>query len=104
MTSPAQVTQFLSIGSSPAATNFDYQNNITTYGQYGLFSSATGSGEVALGNINGVVTFKNVVIIGALKSGYPNARFVPDANAAAATGLGANAAAVNSATAGVIIP
>ena len=104
MTSPAQVTQFLSIGPSPAATNFDYQNNITTYGRYGLFSSATGSGEAALGNIKGVVTFKNVVIIGALKPGYPNARFVPDANAAAATGLGANAAAVNSATAGVIIP
>jgi hypothetical protein len=41
MTSPTQVTQFLSLGSSPAATGLDYQNNITTYGQYGLFSSAT---------------------------------------------------------------
>ena len=104
MTAPGQLTQFFSVGSAPAATNVDFQNNIVTHGQYGLFSSAAGSGEGALANLGGLVVWQNYVMIGASRSGYPHGTFVPDLAAALQTGKGANQSLVNAATAGVIIP
>jgi len=104
MTAPGSFGQFFSVGSATAATNVEFQNNITTHGQYGLFASVSGSGEGALVNLGGLVVFKNYVMIGTQRSGYPNGSFAADLAAAQASGKGASTAAVNAATAGVIIP
>lgn len=104
MTAPGQFTQFFSVGSSPAATNVDFQNNVVTHGQYGLFASVSGTGEGALVNLGGLVVWQNYVMIGQSRSGYPHGTFASDVSSALQTGKGANQALVNAATAGVIIP
>jgi len=104
MTAPGVFGQFFSVGSATAATNVDFQNNVVTHGQYGLFASASGTGEGALANLGGLVVFKNYVMIGSQRSGYPNGTFAADLAAAQATGRGASTSAVSAATAGVVIP
>jgi hypothetical protein len=104
MTAPGALSSAIYLGSAPAATNVDYSNNIITPGTYGLFSSDFGAGEGSLKNFAGMVRFSNVVIIGAPRSAYTIAQFVPTLSAAVATGAGANQSAVYAATAGVAIP
>ncbi|MEP7380620.1 MAG: Ig-like domain-containing protein [Gemmatimonadota bacterium] len=104
MTAPGSFTQFFSVGSAPAATNVDFQNNVVTHGQYGLFSSAAGTGEGALSNLAGLVVWQNYVMIGTSRGGYPHGTFAPDLTSALQSGRGANQSVVNAATAGVIIP
>ena len=52
----------------------------------------------------GTIIFEKSVLIGAQKSGYPNATFVSSLSNALATGMGANQSTVASATQGVVIP
>ena len=104
MATTGKLRIFLSVGSSPAATNVDFHNNIFSYGVYGLFSSAYASGEVSMQNVRGTATFANHVLIGPVKPGYPNSTFASTLSAALATGVGANMSAVFAATAGVAIP
>ncbi|MCC6772774.1 MAG: Ig-like domain-containing protein [Gemmatimonadaceae bacterium] len=104
MTAPGALAQYLNLSSVPAATNFDFQNNIMSYGSYGFFSSWYQQGENNVQGFRGTVTVKNTVMIGTQKTGYPNGQFVSSLAAAQATGFGANTAAVNAATQGVVIP
>jgi len=104
MTAPGSLAQYLNLSSNPAATNFAFQNNIMTHGNYGFFSSWYQVGENNLKGFKGTIAFQNVVMIGAQRSGYPNGQFVSSLAAAQATGFGANSAAVNAATQGVVIP
>ncbi|HEX4936381.1 MAG TPA: hypothetical protein VFV33_24535, partial [Gemmatimonadaceae bacterium] len=105
MSTTGSLAQFLNIGTQNAATNFAFQNNIASYGNYGIFSSWFGIGEtVNLQAFQGTVSFQNTVIVGAAKSGYPNSTFVSSLSAALATGRGVSQAAVNAATQGVVIP
>jgi hypothetical protein len=91
MTAPGALQQFLNLASVPAGTNFLYAQNIVSYGNYGFFSSWYGIGESSMKGFNGTKTFASVVIIGAPRSGYPNATFVSTLAAAQATGLGPTA-------------
>jgi uncharacterized protein YjdB len=104
MTAPGSLAQYLNLSDVPAATNFAFQNNIMTHGNYGFFSSWYQMGENNLNGFRGTIAFQNVVMIGAQKAGYPNGQFVSSLAAAQATGFGANSAAVNAATQGVVIP
>ncbi|MFL5578512.1 MAG: hypothetical protein ACJ79S_21365, partial [Gemmatimonadaceae bacterium] len=38
----------LSLGETPAATSFRFENNVATHGQYGVFGSGQGEGTVAI--------------------------------------------------------
>ena len=104
MTTTGNLMQFLNLASKPAATNFEFDSNIVSYGNYGFFSSWYGIGENSMQGFKGTKSFANVVIIGKARSGYPNATFVSTLAAAQATGVGANTAQVAAATAGVVIP
>jgi hypothetical protein len=104
MTAPGALNQFVNVASVPAATNFAYENNLVSYGQYGFFSSWYGIGESSLKAFSGTVVWKNVVMIGAFQSGYPNGTFVSSLSAGQSTGKGANTAGVLAATQGIIIP
>jgi len=101
--STANFSSVLAVGSKPAATNFEMTGNAAHYGGYGLFATQTGPGEASLGNILGTVNYGTQVFIGTQKSGYPNSTFVSSLSSVPAT-RGASTAAVNAATAGVIIP
>ncbi|MEO6445781.1 MAG: Ig-like domain-containing protein [Gemmatimonadaceae bacterium] len=104
MTTTGKVKMFLSLGSSPAATNADFYNNVLSYGSYGLFSSAYSSGELSMQNVASTRRFTGNVLIGPAKSGYPNSVFAASLSAAQSTGAGANVAAVTLATSGVAVP
>lgn len=104
MTGGTQLKEFINLGSSPSATGLVFEDNIASHGIYGLFHTNYGMGESALQAISGVMSFKNIVLIGPQKNGYPNAVFVPDLNSALATGKGTNPSALYSVTQGVIIP
>ena len=105
MSTTGSLSQYINVASVPAATNFAFQNNIASYGQYGFFSSWYGIGETPnVQAFKGTIVFEKSVLIGAQKSGYPNATFVSSLSSALATGLGANQSAVTSATSGVVIP
>jgi hypothetical protein len=104
MTAPGALQQFLNLASVPAGTNFLFEQNIVSYGNYGFFSSWYGIGESSMKGFNGTKSFASVVIIGNARSGYPNAQFVSTLAAAQATGFGASSAQVTAATAGVVIP
>ncbi|MGQ0764469.1 MAG: Ig-like domain-containing protein [Gemmatimonadota bacterium] len=100
----SNLKQFMCIGTSPAVTGFTFENNIATYGQYGLFSTVFGIGETALQGAKGAVTFKNVVLIGPQKPGYPNAVFKSDLSSGLSTGKGITPASLYQALQGIDIP
>ncbi|MCC6927904.1 MAG: Ig-like domain-containing protein [Gemmatimonadaceae bacterium] len=105
MTAPGALSHYLNIATQSAATNFAFQNNVMTLGTYGLFSSWYGSGETPnLAAFRGTVVFQKSVLIGAAQKNYPNAQFVSSLSAAQSTGIGADMAAINAATQGVVIP
>jgi hypothetical protein len=104
MTAPGSLQQYLNLSSVPASTNFAFQNNIMSHGNYGFFSSWYQMGETNLQGFRGTIAFQNVVMIGTQRAGYPNGQFVSSLSAAEATGFGANRATVNAATQGVVIP
>ncbi|MFP5356507.1 MAG: hypothetical protein ACLGIK_15410, partial [Gemmatimonadota bacterium] len=104
MTAPGSLAQFLNLGSIPAATNFVFDENVVSYGNYGLFSSKYGVGEASLQGFGGTVSFFGNVIIGPQKSGYPRSKFVSSLSAALSGGVGANQARVDAATLNVVIP
>lgn len=104
MTAPGSLSQFLNLSSIPAATNFAFDENVVSYGEYGLFSSKYGVGEGSLAGFNGSVSFVGNVIIGPQKSGYPRSTFVSSLAAALSGGAGADQARVNAAIVNVIIP
>jgi hypothetical protein len=94
----------LAIGKKPAATNLDFSANAFSLGQYGIFSTAFGVGEIALQGVAGVATFSRNVIVGPQKPGYPNATFASSLAGALGAGAGANRARVQQMTANVVIP
>lgn len=104
MTAPGSLSHFMDLATVPAATNFAYDNNVVTYGSYGLFSSKFGSGEVSLQGFSGSVSFVGNVLIGSQKPGYPRARFVPSLSAALSLGGGADKPRIDAATQNVVIP
>ncbi len=101
--STANFSNVLAIGSKPAATDMEMTNNSASYGSYGIFASASGPGEAAFNNMVGTMVFGNQYFVGSQKSGYPKSTFVSSISAVK-SGIGANTASVNAATAGVIIP
>lgn len=104
MTSTGSVMQFLNIADTPAGTDFNFLDNVVTYGNYGLFSSWYQQGEANAKAFHGNVSFNGTVMIGAFHKGYPNGTFVSTLSQALATGKGAPTAIVNAATQGVVIP
>ncbi|MCC6927902.1 MAG: Ig-like domain-containing protein [Gemmatimonadaceae bacterium] len=104
MVAPGNLAQFLDLATIPAATNFTYDQNIVSYGTYGLFSSKYGSGEASLQGFNGNVSFAGNVLIGSQRSGYPRARFAPSLSAAMLLGGGADKGRVDAATLNVVVP
>ncbi len=104
MTSTGTVRQFLLLDAPPAVTNLAYENNLVSYGSYGLFNTQYGIGQVALKAVAGVASFKNVEMIGPYQAGYPNGAFASSLSAALVTGLGASMNTVLTTTSGIIIP
>jgi uncharacterized protein YjdB len=104
LTSSGSLAQFLSLASIPAATNIAFENNVVSYGTYGLFSSKYGVGEVSLQGFLGTIVFRGNVAIGAQKPGYPQLRFVPTLAAAEQLSVGADRARITAATLNVVIP
>lgn len=102
-TTTGQLGHFLNLANEPAATNVQFERNVVTHGNYGLFNSKYGVGEKSLAAFRGSVTFRNVVIVGTQRAGYPNATFVASPQAAGG-GMGADAARVQSWTADIVIP
>jgi Bacterial Ig-like domain (group 2) len=104
MTSTGALSQYLNLAGLPAGTNFNFLDNVVSYGTYGLFSSWYQQGENNAQAFQGNVSFNGTVMIGAFKNGYPNGSFVSTLSAALATGKGAPSAIVSAATQGVVIP
>jgi hypothetical protein len=104
MTGGAALVSFLNLGSSPAGTGFVFEDNIAQHGSYGLFHSGSGVGEASLSAFNGIVSYRNTVIIGAFKLGYPTSTFAPDLGTALTTGGGINPTSLSGLLQGVIIP
>jgi len=104
LTTTGKLMQFLNLASNPAGTDFVFERNVATYGNYGFFSSWYGIGESSMKGFKGVKSFANIVMIGATKAGYPNGTFVPSLSAATSTGMGVNPTLISTATAGVVIP
>ena len=104
MSTSGNLLTFMTLGTTPAATDIDVRDNIFEHGSYGLFSSNWGVGEVSLQGFRGKVTFQSITMISKQRNGYPHGTFVPNLSAALGTGNGANQNAVQSATQGVIIP
>jgi len=102
-TTTGQLGHFLNLANEPAATNVVFERNVVSHGNYGLFNSKYGVGEKSLAAFRGSVTFRDVVIVGTQRAGYPNARFVGTPQAAGG-GVGADAARVQSWTGDIVIP
>lgn len=96
--------QYLNFGGSATTqvTNFEYKDNITFFGNYGIFASGGAQGEsVFTGGtiVRGTSIYTGNVAVGTPNvSRYPTTQFVSNIAAARATGKGANESAVLSAT------
>jgi Bacterial Ig-like domain (group 2) len=104
LTTTGPLGHFMNVGSEPAATNVQFERNIVTHGNYGLFSTKYGVGEKTLAAFRGSVIFRDVVIIGNTRTGYPNARFVATLQAALGGNMGADTRRVQNWTSDIVIP
>src|SRR5262249_31621993 len=104
MTSTGAINTFLYFGNTPAATGFNYTNNLVAAGQYGMMARGMARGAAAVPAGAGTKVWQNVYVIGPQRNSYPASTFfVPSASAAPA-GTGADLNKINSFTAGIVIP
>ncbi len=77
---PGAMLTFITFGTPPGATNFIFEQNITTMGRYGMLGQKVPEGEGAFAaSVAGVARFAENVIYGSPRPGYfaPNL-LVPD--------------------------